>query len=292
MSSDAPVCSPPPTLLVLASMISTQVGSAIAKPLFPEVGSSGVVFLRLCFATLLLLLWQRPELKHLTRRDYGLLLVFGLSIALMNGCFYGAIARIPLGIAVTLEFLGPLGVALLNSRRPLDWVWVLFAAAGVVLLSPGGQTSLDPWGLGLALLAAVGWGSYILLAARVGKVLTGPILPLVLAIAALAMLPLGIASGGIDLLQPKILALGVAIAFLSSVVTYSFEMEALKRMPVNVFGVWMSLEPAIAAGLGFLVLGEALSGRSLMAIALVSLAAAGSAAQSRSAASLDSLDPH
>lgn len=279
----------PPVLLVLLSIVSTQLGSAIAKPLFPVLGPTGVVLLRLAFSTVMLALWQRPDWRRYGASEYRLLVLFGLSIALMNGFFYAAIARIPIGIAVTVEFLGPLGVALLKSRRRLDLLWVALAALGIALLTPLsalglgsiGGVSLDPLGIVYALLAAVGWGSYILLSAKAGESFAGEVLPLVLGVATVAILPGGIASAGWALFQPKMLLFGAMVAFLASVMTYSLEMLALKRLAVNVFGVLMSLEPAIASFLGFVILGESLSVRAVMAIALVSVAAAGAAASQR-----------
>ncbi len=267
----------PPVALVLLSVVSTQLGAAIAKPLFSDLSPPGVVLLRLGFAALMLTLWNRPHWRRYSRQEYQLLVLFGLSIATMNGFFYGAIARLPIGIAVTLEFLGPLGVALLRSRRRLDALWVMLAGAGVLLLSPLPGSALDPLGILYALLAAVGWGSYILLSAKAGESFAGEVLPIVLTVATIAMLPAGLASGGPGFGSPRIWALCAAVGFFASVVTYSLEMAALKRMAVSVFGVLMSLEPAIASLLGFAILGETLSGRSILAIALVSLAAAGSA---------------
>ncbi len=275
----------PPVALVLFSIVSTQLGSAIAKPLFPVLGPAGVVLLRLAFSALMLACWQRPDWRRYGAAEYRLLVLFGLAIALMNGFFYAAIARIPIGIAVTLEFLGPLGVALFKSRRRLDLLWVALAAVGIALLSPWsaiglGATDeflLDPLGVVYALLAAVGWGSYILLSAKAGESFAGEVLPLVLGVATVAMLPSGIASAGWALFQPKMLLFGAIVAFLASVMTYSLEMLALKRLPIHVFGVLMSLEPAIASCLGFVILGETLSVRALMAIALVSVAAGGAA---------------
>lgn len=268
----------PPVALVLLSILSTQLGAAIAKPLFLELSPPGVVLLRLGFGALMLMLWKRPDWGRYSAQEYRLLVLFGLSIATMNGFFYGAIARIPIGIAVTVEFLGPLGVALLKSRRRLDLLWVALAGAGVLLLSPTPGSALDPLGLVYALIAAVGWGSYILLSAKAGESFVGTdILPIVMTVAAIALLPSGLITGGAALGSPRLWALCALVGFLSSVVTYTLEMAALKRMAVNVFGVLLSWEPAIASLLGFVILGEVLSGRSILAIGLVSLAAAGSA---------------
>lgn len=270
---------PPPTILVLISIASTQLGSAFAKNIIQELGSITTVLLRVGLGAIVLLLIQRPQLKGYTPSDYLVLLLFGLGMAAMNLSFYGAIARIPLGVAVTLEFVGPLGVACANSRRTLDLLWIFLAGIGIFLLAPVTGSSLDPIGVGLALLAAFFWGTYILLSARVGKIFTEingiALMATALAIGTLGLLPLGILSNGFARLEPKFLAAGLAVAILSSAIPYTFELEALKKLPVRVFGVLMSLEPAIATVLGFIILGETLELRAIVAVALVTLASVG-----------------
>ncbi|MGF1566730.1 MAG: DMT family transporter [Nodosilinea sp.] len=266
----------PPPALVMGAMVSTQMGSALAKSLFGQVGPLGMVLLRVGLAALVLIAWQRPRLRGHSPRAYRLLVGFGLSLAVMNAFFYCAIARIPIGVAVALEFSGPLLVALLHSRRWLDVLWVALAAVGIVLLSPLNTAALDGLGVTFALLAGVAWGSYIMLSARMGQVFAGGEgLALSMAVGAVVLLPVGIWADGIALLSPRILLLGLGVALLASALPYSLEMAALRQMPVNVFGVLMSLEPAIAATIGFVALGEMLTVQMVLAIALIMAAAAG-----------------
>ena len=269
----------PPTGLVLLSIGSVQFGAAIAKGLFDSLGPGGTVLLRISLAALVLLLLWRPKLGGYARAEYGLAVVFGLALAAMNLSLYLAIDRIPLGVAVTLEFVGPLGVAVAGSRRLLDGLWVLLAGAGVLLLAPLnvlGATDLDPLGVAFALLAGTFWASYILLSARVGGAFPGGTgLVISLCVGTLVLLPVGIASAGYALLDPKLLLLGLGVAILSSAIPYSLELSALRTLPTRVFGVLMSLEPAMAALVGFLVLGELLDWRAVAAIGLVTVAAAG-----------------
>jgi inner membrane transporter RhtA len=268
----------PPTLLVLLAVASVQFGAAFAKSLFDEVGPGGAVFLRVLFAAVVLALIWRPRLSGQTRRDIWLAVLFGLVLAGMNLAFYSALDRIPLGIATTLEFVGPLGVAVFGSRRPLDLVWVGLAAAGIVLLSGFGGESLDGLGVALALLAGALWAAYILVSARVGQAFPGGAgLALAMVVATVPLAPVGIAAAGDDLLVPWILAAGAAVGILSSAIPYGLELEALRRLPVGVFGVLMSLEPGVAALAGFVVLGERLAAREVVAILLVVAASAGAA---------------
>lgn len=266
----------PPTSLVLLSIGCTQLGSALAKSLFAALSPMSVVSLRVGFAAVLLLIVWRQELVGNIRSNYGVLILFGLSLALMNLSFYMAVERIPLGIAVTLEFVGPLGVAIVNSRRLLDVLWVLLAAIGIILLAPVGGLKLDLVGVALALVAGSFWAAYILFSAKVGQVFPGGRgLALAMAVAAIVLLPMGVLAGGSALLKPNVLLMGFGVAMLSSAVPYSLELEALRFLPVRVFGVLMSLEPVAAAFMGFIVLGETLNLRAIMAILLVSVAAAG-----------------
>jgi inner membrane transporter RhtA len=268
----------PPTLLVLGGVASVQFGAAFAKTLFDEVGPGGTVFLRVVFAAVVLAAVWRPALAGRSRADWRLVVAFGLALVAMNLCFYEALDRIPLGIAVTIEFVGPLGVAVAASHRALDLVWVGLAAAGIVLLSDFGSADLDTLGVALALLAGCFWAAYILLAVRVGRAYEGGQgLALAMGAGALMLTPVGVADGGADLLAPGVLALGFAVAILSSAIPYGLEMEALRRMPQGVFGVLMSLEPAMAALAGFIVLDEGLAARELVAILLVVAASAGAA---------------
>ncbi len=267
----------PPVALVLAGVTSIQFGAAIAATMFADLGPAGTSLLRLGFAAAILYALWRPAVGGRSRADLRLVVAFGLALGAMNLCFYEALDRIPLGIAVTIEFAGPLAVAVAYSRRRLDGLWVLLAAAGIVLLAdPGGARSIDAIGLLYALVAAAFWGIYIVLAARAGPRFRGSEgVALAMLVAAVVPIVPGIVQGGADLLKPEFLAVGVAVGVLSSVVPYSLETEALRRMPTNVFGVLMSLEPAVAALAGFVVLGQSLSVRELLAIALVVVASVG-----------------
>jgi inner membrane transporter RhtA len=199
-----------------------------------------------------------------------------VSLAAMNFSFYEAIDHIPLGPAVTFEFVGPLGVAVFGSRRPLDLLWVALAAGGILLLAAPGGSSLNATGVILALVAGMFWAAYILLSARIGRVFPGGTgLALAMVVASVLVLPFGIGEGGSDLLRPEILAAGLAIAVLSSLIPYSLELEALRRLPPHIFGVLMSLEPAVAAVAGLLLLGEVLQANEWAGIALVIMASAG-----------------
>lgn len=256
-------------------MASTQTGAAIAKTLFGELGPAATAFLRVALAALLLVVIWRPRVSGHPRRDLAVAAAFGLTLSAMNLTFYEAIARIPLGIAVTIEFAGPLAVAIALSRRRLDALWVVLAAAGILLLARGGG-DVSTEGILLALLAGVFWATYILLSARAGSVFPGGSgLALAMAVGGLALVPIGVAGGGSDLLDPGLLAAGAGVALLASAIPYSLELEALRRLPTQVFGILMSLEPAIAALAGFLILGEGLRGRDVIAIVLVATASAG-----------------
>ena len=260
--------------MVLLGILSVQVGSALAKQLFSEVGSFGTVALRLFFAAAVLMLWWRPSLR-MTRRAWTVVLGYGVILGLMNLCFYQALARLPLGIAVTVEFLGPLAVALAGSRRWLDALWALLAAAGVVLLSEGGG-DLDLIGLLFALAAGTFWGLYILVGAALGRDTSeGNGLALGMVVAALVAVPFGVAGSGTALLEPWVLCAGLGVALLSSVIPYSLDLEALRRIPPRVFGILMSLEPAMAALIGLILLRESLHWTQWVAVLCVVAASAG-----------------
>jgi inner membrane transporter RhtA len=263
-------------LLTLASIVSVQSGSALATGLFDSVGPAGAVFLRASFGAIALLLFTRGEplrTREWPHRDVWLLSV---SVAAVNLFFYAALDRLPLGITVTLEFVGPLGVAVLGSRRPRDVLWVLLAAVGIILLSDGGGGGVDGLGVALALTAGFFWGAYILFSDRVGALAPGPGGATMAAVLSAAMVaPLGIAQGGTGLLAASTLLAGAAVGVLSTAIPYAAEMEALRRLPRAVFGVLMSLEPAVAAAIGFIALSQDLSARELIAIAFVVTASAG-----------------
>jgi inner membrane transporter RhtA len=268
--------------LVVCSIASVQFGSALAATLFARVGPGGAVCLRLVSASIVLFAVWRPRVRGQGRRQLALAGLFGVVLAGMNLSFYHAIARIPLGIAVALEFVGPLAVAVGGSRRRIDLVWVALAAAGILALAHGGTHGLNALGVAFALIAGCLWGAYILLNARIGRAFEGGTgLALSMCVASAVALPAGVIDGGGHLLEPRSLALGAAVGMLSSAIPYSFELEALRRIAVSVFGVLMSLEPAMAALAGFIVLGQGLSDRALIGIALVVTASIGASRQTR-----------
>jgi inner membrane transporter RhtA len=261
---------------VLASIVSVQCGAALATTLFDEVGPGGAVLLRSLFAAVALAVFARSGLAALRRELRRDVAVFALALAAMNLCFYESLDRLPLGVAVTLEFVGPLGVAVLGTRRRLDAVWGLLAAVGIVLLSEGSSHgSIDAFGAALALAAGGFWGLYILQSARVGRAPGLGGLAAAAAISTVIVAPFGIAQGGVELLAPAVLAVGLGAGLLSSAIPYALELEALRRLPNAVFGVLMSLEPAVAATIGFLALSQSLAAVQLAAIALVVIASAG-----------------
>jgi inner membrane transporter RhtA len=264
----------PPTALVLLGIVSVQLGSAVAKQLFGAVGSFGTVALRLFFAAAVLMLVWRPSLR-LNRRTWTVVFSYGVILGLMNLCFYLALARIPLGIAVTTEFLGPLAVALAGSRRWLDVFWAVLAAGGVVLLMEG-RGDLNLVGFLFALAAGTCWGLYILASAALGRHTTeGDGLALGMAVAALVAVPFGVVDSGTALLQPWVLIAGLGVALLSSVIPYTLDLEALRKIPPRVFGILMSLEPAMAALIGLVVLQESLHWSQWIAVLCVVAASAG-----------------
>jgi inner membrane transporter RhtA len=268
----------PPTALVLMAISAVQFGSAIAKSLFDEIGAGGTVFIRVAIGAVILAAVWRPAVHGHPRADLVLIVAFGLTLAGMNLAFYSALERIPLGVTVTFEFIGPLGVAVVGSRRPLDLLWVGLAAAGILLLSDFGGADLDALGVVFALTAAALWATYILLTVRVGRAFPGGSgLALAMVCAGVVLIPIGVVDGGGDLLTAEVLGLGTAVAVLSTAIPYSLELEALRTIPAGTFGVLMSLEPAVAALAGFVVLGEDLVPREIVAIALVVIASAGAA---------------
>lgn len=267
-------------LLVLASIVSVQCGAALATGLFDSIGTAGAVFLRAGFGALalvVLMLLARREPLRLRERPHRDVVLLGVVVSAVNLVFYAALDRLPLGITVTLEFVGPLGVALFGSRRRRDLLWALLAGAGIVLLSGGtGGEAIDPLGVALALTAGVFWGLYILQSARVGALEPGVRGAMLAAlVSTVAVAPFGIAQGGTEILDPAHLAIGAAVGILSTAIPYGFEMEALRRLPNAVFGVLMSLEPAVAAAIGFLALSEQLSALEVLAIGCVVIASAG-----------------
>ncbi|MEV0157835.1 EamA family transporter [Micromonospora sp. NPDC050686] len=262
--------------LVLGGALSVQFGSAVAALIFPRTGVSGAVTLRLALGAAVLLLVCRPRLRGYGRADWAAVAAFGLALGGMNSVFYHAIERIPLGPAVTLEVLGPLALSVFAARRWVAWCWAGLALAGVALLGQGGLERLDPVGAGLALGAGALWAAYIVCSARVGgRFPRADGLALALAVAAVITLPLGLLDAGARLWHPAVLGLGAGLALLASVLPYTLELLALRRLPTATFAVLMSLGPAIAALAGWLVLGQALHAREMLAIGLVIAASIG-----------------
>lgn len=267
----------PPSGLLMLSIVVIQLATALAKQLFTVLDPMGASLLRTGFAALFLLLIDRPKWDATpTRRDYLLLGLFGLAIACMNLSYYSAVARIPIGIASALEFTGPLAIAMLGSRQPLHLLWVSLAAIGMILLTPFTGATLDPIGVGFALLAGGCWAAYILLAGRVGRVFPGGTgLALAMTLATLLLVPIGVHQAGANLLRPTAIVLGLVVALLGVVVPYSLEFAALKHLPPRVFGILVSMEPAVAALVGLIFLGEQLQLQTLMGMGLIVTAAIG-----------------
>jgi len=275
----------PAILLVIAGLACQEVGASLAVLLFPAVGPLGMVMLRLVFSAVLLLAIARPRLRGHDRAAWMAVVAFGLVLAVMNGLFYLALERLPLGVTVTIEVLGPLVLSIVASRRASAWLWALLALAGVFALGGGGWGDLDPLGVVFALGAAASWAFYILSSARVGRVfpkLDG--LALAMTAGAILSIPFGIADAGAALLRWDILALGAAVAILSSMIPYAFELIALRRLPAASFAILMSLAPATAALAGFVFLSQELSWIELAGIALVIAASIGAVRSSGPAA--------
>jgi inner membrane transporter RhtA len=262
--------------LVLVAITSLQFGAALAGTIFDDIGPAGTALLRAFFAAVILQAIWRPTLRGHGARDLRLVVVFGLLLGAMNLCIYESFDRIPLGVAVTIEFAGPLAVAVALSRRRLDVACAVLAAIGIVVLADPGGGAVDALGVIFALIAAACWAGYILVAQAAAQVFTGGRgLALAMTVAVVVPLVPGLAGAGSELFDPRWLAIGCAVALMSSVLPYSLETEALRRLPANVFGVLMSLEPAVAAIAGFLVLGQDLRARDIAGMALVIAASIG-----------------
>jgi len=264
-----------PIWLVLVGILSVQFGAGIAKSLFDEISPTTIVWLRLVTSAVILWLLARPALRGRSRQDWLVVLGFGLSLGVMNWAIYQSFARIPLGIAVTIEFVGPLTLAVLGSRRARDLLWVALAAAGVLLLGFE-RADLDVAGVAFAVVAGAAWASYILLSAQTGRRWPGfDGLTLASVVATLMLTPFAVNAGSSALGDPGILLLGAAVGLLSSVIPYTCELVALRSLRPAVFGVLMSLEPAAAALAGLLVLRELLTPLQLVAMACVVVASIG-----------------
>jgi inner membrane transporter RhtA len=275
-----------PLAALLVAMISVQIGAALVKSLFPRVGVAGATTLRLALASLMLVLVWRPWRRLPKARETRSLLIYGVAMGVMNLCFYSALARIPLGIAVALEFSGPLAVAIAASHRAADFLWIALAALGLIALLPLGlgHQPLSPAGIAFALGAGACWALYIVFGQKAGSQHGGMTAALGTVIGALVIVPFGVAQAGAALLDPELLPVACGVALLSSALPYSLEMFALTRLPTRTFGVLMSGEPALGALSGWCFLHERLSLLQWTAVASIMLASAGSAVTSRRAA--------
>lgn len=273
---------------LMGSLVSLCVGTSFAKSLFPAVGAEGTTTYRLVFATLMLMLFWRPWRKRWASTDLPLLALYGVNLGAMNLLFYGALQTIPFGLAVALEFTGPLAVAVLSSRKPLDYLWVLLALAGLGLILPwpGATDPLNPLGMALALAAGACWALYIVVGQRVAAK-HGPVAtPIGMLFAALAVTPIGCSVAGPALWDSHWLLSGLLVALLSSAVPYTLEMYALQHLPKHSFSLMLSLEPAVGALAGWWVLSEPLNAQQLTAIGLIMLASMGSAYGARRPATI------
>jgi inner membrane transporter RhtA len=267
---------------VLLAIISVQSGAAIAKGLFPAFGAAGTASLRIGISALLLLAVYRPNLKKITIDQWKIVIPYGLSLGAMNLIFYLAIERIPIGLAVTLEFVGPLLVAVFGSKRWIDFFWVLLAAAGIVLIAPWTSNGIDMLGMLFALLAGAFWAAYIVLGSKVSKIMKGgDAVATGMLFASILIVPFGILGNGLSNLTPQLLGLGVALALLSSAIPFTLEMKALGQLPARTFSILMSLEPAAASICAFLFLQEYLSFNEVLAVIFVVIASAGSTITSK-----------
>jgi inner membrane transporter RhtA len=280
MSDRSPALAPwLPIAAMMGSLVSLCVGSSFAKTLFPVAGAEGTTVIRLAFAAVILLVFWRPWRWPLVRRDAGTIALYGVVLGLMNVSFYMAIARIPLGIAIAIEFTGPLVLAIVSSRRAQDFVWIGFAVLGLGLLLPldGRASGLDPLGVAYALGAGVCWALYIITGKRAGNVHGGQATSLGLLVATLIVLPVGLGQAVNALRDPAWLGVGLVVGILSSAVPYSLEMAALKRLPQETFGILLSMEPAVGAVAAWVILGERLTPLQGLAIACIIVASVGSA---------------
>jgi len=269
----------------MVSLVTLCAGTSLAKGLFPFVGAEGTTTYRLVFSTLLLMAFWRPWRRAWTWADVPILVLFGATLGLMNLLFYNAIKTVPFGLAIAVEFTGPLAVALWSSKKPLDFVWIVLAVAGMGLILPLGNASgagmqaaaIDPVGIAYALGAGACWAVYIVVGQRVADRIGAFATPMGMLVAALLVTPVGISVAGSSLLNPEWMLAGLGIALLSSAIPYSLEMYSLKHLPKQTFSILLSLEPAVGALAGWLVLSEQLSTQQLCAIGLIMAASMGSA---------------
>ncbi|MGW0803726.1 EamA family transporter [Nonomuraea sp. NPDC002799] len=273
----------PPSGLVLLSIVSAQLGAGFAKELFAALPPSAVVFLRITAGALIMGALARPRLRGLSWRDWAVGIGFGVILAVMNLSFYQALSRLPMGIAVAVEFLGPLVLAVVVSRRRLDLLWIGLAGGGVALLAPWGDSTAVSWvGIGFAMAAGACWAGYIVLSAAAGRRFPGASgLTFAMIVSAVLIAPVGVATGGAELLRPELVLIGLGVGLLSSAIPYTLELQALRRMPQHVFGILMSVEPAVAAVIGVLLLSEFLAGQQWAAIICIVAASLGSTRMNR-----------
>ena len=269
----------------MGSLITLCAGTSLAKGLFPFVGAEGTTTYRLVFSTLLLMAFWRPWRRAWTWADAPLLVLFGATLGIMNLLFYNALKTVPFGLAIAVEFTGPLAVALWSSKKPLDFVWIVLAVAGMGLILPLGNTvganlqadAIDPLGIAYALGAGACWAVYIVIGQRVADRIGAFATPMGMLVAALVVTPAGISVAGTSLLNPEWMLAGLGIALLSSAIPYILEMYSLKHLPKQTFSILLSLEPAVGALAGWLVLSEQLSTQQLCAIGLIMAASVGCA---------------
>lgn len=267
----------PPVPAVLLAIISVQCGAAIAKTLFPAIGAAGTASMRIGVSAIILLLAYRPNLRAITADQWKIVIPYGMALGAMNLIFYLAIERIHIGLAVTLEFIGPLLVAIIGSKRLIDYCWVLLAALGIVLIAPWTNDRLDILGVIFALLAGALWAAYIVLGGKISKIMNGgQAVSTGMLFAAILILPFGFFENGLTNLTPKLFGMGVALALLSSAIPFTLEMKALGQLPPRTFSILMSLEPAAASVCAFIFLQENLSLYEVLAVICVVIASAGS----------------
>ncbi|SHH56593.1 EamA family transporter [Flavobacterium defluvii] len=267
----------PPVPAVLLAIISVQCGAAIAKTLFPAIGAAGTASIRIGVSALILLLAYRPNLKAITPAQWKIVIPYGLSLGAMNLIFYFAIERIPIGLAVTLEFVGPLLLAIVGSKRLVDYCWVLLAAIGILLIAPWTNERIDSLGVVFALLAGGLWAAYIVFGGKISKIMNdGDAVSTGMLFAAILVLPFGFLENGLANLTPKLFGMGIALALLSSAIPFTLEMKALGQLPPRTFSILMSLEPSAASICAFIFLQENLSFYEILAVVCVVIASAGS----------------
>ena len=272
----------PPIPAVLFAIISVQSGAAIAKSLFPVIGAAATASLRIGISAIILLAVYRPNLFKITPNQWKTVIPYGLSLGAMNLIFYLAIERIPIGLAVTLEFIGPLVVAVMGSKRLIDYLWVLLAAAGIVLIAPWSDNGIDLLGVLFALLAGALWAAYIVLGGKISKIIKGgEAVATGMLFASILIVPFGILGHGLNSLTPTFLYLGIALALLSSAIPFTLEMKALGQLPARTFSILMSLEPAAASICALLFLQEHLTFNEVLAVIFVVIASVGSTITSK-----------